>query len=187
VARRTGVLRGEQLGLRLAAGAALIVRHDRIGPAAGAVGRRQPKDLSHDGAELLVKRAGIVRKPVALADLADLDRDLGIAGRKCRGTGGARSGETGSPTGRGTASTRSGSLSRASAVGTRRRGSPRRPRRRRTPRSLRGSGRSTNMPSAAPRCTTWARAEAIAQMTRDKALRMNRHRQLERTVGSVLG
>ena len=44
--------------------------------------QREPEDLPHDAAELLVQRPGVVGEPVALADLAHLDRDLGVAVRR---------------------------------------------------------------------------------------------------------
>src|SRR5215218_3852395 len=47
-----------------------------------AIRQRQPHDLLHDAAELLVQRSAVVRQPIALADLAHLDRQLAVAMRR---------------------------------------------------------------------------------------------------------
>src|SRR5436309_13688585 len=50
-----------------------------IGGTSAAVRQGEPHDLPHDTPELLVQRSGVVRDAVALANLAHLDRDLGVA------------------------------------------------------------------------------------------------------------
>src|SRR5439155_25973304 len=50
-----------------------------VGGTLATVRQGEPRDLPHNASELFVKRTGVVRDAVALADLTHLDRDLGVA------------------------------------------------------------------------------------------------------------